>query len=260
MTYPINPRIIFQILFQILSACPKYDRIYRELLYSTDSDSGIRKFNEKHAEVLNYIAKHSGQVARPVFPRPKKQVTYKYLAHRFNYFQNITDFMQSIVVYDVLQVQKFHNLTLPTWTESVFPDVMARMKERAIELFTETPYMRRIKGGLLVTEIFNKMVQKRSREISQNILIYSGHDNTLANMARGLNITDQVPLMPEYGAAVIFEMHCKDANSTGYAACSIEVSVRVFVFILRPEKSDQARIISSRCGTMRITTKKVRAN
>lgn len=100
---------------------------------------------------------------------------------------------------------------------------MSPLKARAFELFTETPFMRRIKGGLLITEIVDKMFMKQSGEITQNILIYSGHDATLANMVRGLNISDQAPIMPEYGTSLIFEMHCNDEYSSQIPHCAVKV-------------------------------------
>lgn len=142
----------------------------------------------------------------------------------FLLFQNITNILQCIVIYDTLQVQTNHNLKLPLWTESIYPAKMYTLKARGMELFTETPYMRRIKGGLLITEIVDKMMKKEAGELTQNIFIYSGHDLTIMNMLRGLNVTDQTQLVPDYGASLIFELHCNDEYSTLYASCIVEVS------------------------------------
>lgn len=186
-------------------------------MQNTDPDADIYKFNQKNAELINYISEHSGMV------RSNTRAPFNNLAKlviSLLNFQNITNIFQAVVIHDTLEVHRFHNLKLPAWTDSIFPEKMSQLKARAFELFTETPYMRRIKGGLLVTEILDKMMQKQSGEISQNILIYSGHDASLANIARGLNVTDQVTMLPEYGATLAFEMHCNEANFTD---CSIKV-------------------------------------
>lgn len=126
-------------------------------------------------------------------------------------------------MYDTLEVQASNNLKVPTWAESIFPEKMSTLKIRAIEMFTETPYMRRIKGGMLVTEIFDKMIKKQMGELTQNIFVYSGHDTTLANMIRGLNITDHVQLLPAYGASLVFELHCDDEYPSEYPPCIVKV-------------------------------------
>lgn len=51
-----------KILFQILSACPKYDRIFKKLVIDPDPDTDIYKFNQQHSDLLKYISKHSGEV------------------------------------------------------------------------------------------------------------------------------------------------------------------------------------------------------
>lgn len=84
--------------------------------------------------------------------------------------------------------------------------------------------MRRIKGGLLITEIADKMIKKQTGELTQNIFIYSAHDLTLVNMLRGLNVTDQTESLPDYGASLIFELHCNGEYSTLNAPCIVKVS------------------------------------
>lgn len=218
-----------KILFQIASACPKYDNIFRKLLTDPDPDTDMYKFNQQHSDLFKYISKHTGEVHKYLFPL-FKHFTFSYIqfliysALLCTYSQNYSNILQSVAVYDALEVQRDSNLKLPAWTESIFPDKMSLLKRRIFDLFTETPYMRRIKGGLLITEIVDKMIKKQTEEITQNILVYSGHDSTIRNMVRGMNVTDQVPEMPGYGASLIFELHCNDEYSAENPRCVIKVS------------------------------------
>lgn len=127
------------------------------------------------------------------------------------------------MIHDALEVHRDAKLKLPAWTESIFPDKMAPLKARIFQLFTETPYMRRIKGGLLITDIADQMAKKQRGEISQNIFIYSAHDLTLVNMLRGLNVTDQTNMLPKYGASLVFELHCDDEQASQHPECIVKV-------------------------------------
>lgn len=42
---------------------------------------------------------------------------------------------------------------------------------------------------------------------NRNLYIYSGHDVTLVNTMRALNISSQTSRKPDYGSALYFELH-----------------------------------------------------
>lgn len=42
---------------------------------------------------------------------------------------------------------------------------------------------------------------------NRNVFIYSGHDVTLVNVMRALNISDQTSRKPDYAATLAFELH-----------------------------------------------------
>lgn len=149
-------------------------------------------------------------------------------------------------------MQRFNKLRLPEWTDSIFPDKLASLKARAFQLFTETPYMRRIKGGLLITEIIDKMLKKQAGELTQNIFIYSGHDTTIANMVRGLNVTGQTRILPDYGASLIFELHCGDEYLPPHSQCNVKVSYKLLA-----NRSKCNKMFSTRFGTGRVPMIKI---
>lgn len=80
---------------------------------------------------------------------------------------------------------------------------------RNLELLTETDYMKKIKGGAIVSEIFEKLKSKSNGSLlpDRNIFIYSAHDVTLVNTMRALNISDQTSRKPDYAATLAFELH-----------------------------------------------------
>lgn len=63
--------------------------------------------------------------------------------------------------------------------------------------------------GYLVTDVFDKMVRKRNGELKppRKLYIYSGHDVTLVNVMRALDIIPQTSIKPDYASALHFELH-----------------------------------------------------
>lgn len=86
---------------------------------------------------------------------------------------------------------------------------MLPLAERSLALLTETPFMKKVKGGALLTEIIDQMTKKRSRTLTpdRSIFIYSGHDVTLVNLMRALNIIDQTTMKPDYASTLVLELH-----------------------------------------------------
>lgn len=140
----------------------------------------------------------------------------------FNLFvvveQNITNVRQATQLMDVLFVQNDNGLPLPKWTDEIFPDLFYVMKARNFNFNVETPYMARVKGGLLITDTFEQMVLKRNDKLSHNLAIYSGHDSTLFNVMKPLNVLNQTTFVPEYLAMLSFELHCDTSDD-----CNVQV-------------------------------------
>lgn len=63
--------------------------------------------------------------------------------------------------------------------------------------------------GYLVTDVVGKMILKSSKQLQPNrkLFIYSGHDTTLINVLRALNITSQTTNKPDFTSSLHFEMH-----------------------------------------------------
>lgn len=68
------------------------------------------------------------------------------------------------------------------------------------------------------------MVEKRDGKLKpdRKLFFYSGHDVTLVNVMRAMNIIDQTSGKPDFASALYFELHHNDALAGDY-----EVKVRL---------------------------------
>lgn len=98
---------------------------------------------------------------------------------------------------------------LPEWTDNVFPDKLLPIAKYNLALLTEFSYMKKIKGGPFITEIVDLMHKKITGNLSpnRNVFIYSGHDTSLVNIMRALEIIDQTSELPDFGSTLAFELH-----------------------------------------------------
>lgn len=135
--------------------------------------------------------------------------------------------MQVFLLHDTLHVEESNDLKLPEWTVPIYPDKLLDVKKRTFQLFTETAYMKRIRGGPLVSEIFEQMQQKQNGDLSRNFAIYSAHDSTVFNLMRALNVDDQIAALPGYGATLAFELHCHPDEECYVQVSAIHPSMRI---------------------------------
>lgn len=119
----------------------------------------------------------------------------------------MTNSFQVELLNDNLIIDEDNSFELPDWALTVFPDLLYPVSARSQALFTETAYMKRVKGGPLITKIVGDMDLKRNGDLTQNMTFYSAHDVTLTNVMRALEIQNQTSILPEYGAALIFELN-----------------------------------------------------
>ncbi|KAL7729747.1 hypothetical protein ACLKA6_014615 [Drosophila palustris] len=169
--------------------CIKYDNILQKL-YKTPPPE-LQKLNEDNKALFKLLSKNTGK--------------------------NISNVLDVELLYTTLKTEEEANLALPDWTENIYPEEMRTLVERSYALFTETHLMKRIKGGAFLTEILKKMQNKRRKNLNpdRKIFLYSGHDVTLVNVMNSLGIIDQTSKLPEYAAALVFELHNSKSFSDG---------------------------------------------
>ena len=64
-------------------------------------------------------------------------------------------------------------------------------------------------SGYLVTDVLDKMTQIKNKQLKppRKLFLYSGHDVTLVNVMRALNIISQTSSKPDFASALHFELH-----------------------------------------------------
>lgn len=87
--------------------------------------------------------------------------------------------------------------------------------------------MARIRGGPIVTNMFEQMVRKQKREMSRNFAIYSAHDTTLNFAMTALNVINQTTPIPDYGATLCLELYCDDGSDD----CDVNVGAISMPFV-----------------------------
>lgn len=120
------------------------------------------------------------------------------------------------------------NLTLPTWTDSVYPDRLRPFLEWEYAMRTYTKFMKLVRGGPLVSKIVHQMSRFQSGDSSRPVYIYSGHDLTLLSVIRLLNLSNETSILPEYGATLAFELH---NGVEGGGGNQLEIRVSLYYII-----------------------------
>uniref|UniRef100_A0A1B0CQF8 Uncharacterized protein n=1 Tax=Lutzomyia longipalpis TaxID=7200 RepID=A0A1B0CQF8_LUTLO len=159
--------------------CPKYEDMLKKLYVNPPPD--VVEMNQKNAELYRRLSKETGL--------------------------NMSTILDMELLYNTLAIEKDAGLTLPDWAEGVFPEKMQPLYERSYTLFTETPFMKKIKGGVIVTDIHDNMVKKLNGLQNRSIFVYSVHDVTLVNFMRAIGVIEETAKVPEYAATIVVELH-----------------------------------------------------
>jgi len=193
--HAISPEIDNKIAFT--KPCPRYAQIASDL--KTQPSEIL--YNKDHADLFKYLSEHTGLDIIS--------------------FSNVSD------IYDTLFVQTAHNLSLPEWTKEVFPEKMQPMANKWIKMQSQTPEMRRLKAGPLLTDILRNMkrASENPSEAELKVLealfhtpaakfyLYSGHDTTLSVVLDALDLFSGI--IPPYASTLYFELH-EYPNADGY--------------------------------------------
>lgn len=142
--------------------CPAYDQLFRHAHQRL-----IEHYHVHHKHLMAYVSKHSGSPLRSI--------------------------LDVWSVYDSLTVEAENNLTLPVWTERVFPHdgPLRQVSLAAYTLQTSHPQMARLKFGWLLRDIFGRFEAKSAGKlvpVRRSMWIYSGHDITLSGLLNTLGM------------------------------------------------------------------------
>ncbi|PAV63480.1 hypothetical protein WR25_01434 [Diploscapter pachys] len=118
------------------------------------------------------------------------------------------------IVYDNLFCQQCHNDThqWPEWmTDTIFKRLV-RVYDVTSQFEYHTDLLRRLRGGSLLKEIFERFKAKASGTLSKKtkFFAYSAHDSTIAALLASMGIFLEV--FPLYATAVLLELHKVDGK------------------------------------------------
>uniref|UniRef100_A0A3B3ZNP8 Acid phosphatase 2, lysosomal n=1 Tax=Periophthalmus magnuspinnatus TaxID=409849 RepID=A0A3B3ZNP8_9GOBI len=111
-------------------------------------------------------------------------------------------------VYDTLNCQRIHNLTLPRWVTRDVLDTLKKIASFEV-MYSILSHKRkekaRLSGGVLLNAIlrnFSKAVEQGS---TLKFIMYSAHDSTLITLQAALDVYNG--LLPPYAACQLFEFY-----------------------------------------------------
>lgn len=98
--------------------------VYEKVLKDAYNSQKIQTINRENAELFEYLSKFTGD--------------------------KVTNISSVEILYNTLEIETLHNLTLPSWTDAVFPGKMKDLAAQNLAIFTDNDLMKRLKGGIFV--------------------------------------------------------------------------------------------------------------
>ncbi|XP_033225871.1 venom acid phosphatase Acph-1-like [Belonocnema kinseyi] len=122
--------------------------------------------------------------------------------------KNITSSIDMYLLYTTLDTEKFMNLTLPSWTNGIYPDgdlLNGTLLEFKIMNYDEK--MRKRNGGRLIKKIKENMesVENGSMDENRKLMLYGAHDLNVVAVLEALGVFHSH--VPKFSSAVIVELH-----------------------------------------------------
>lgn len=166
--------------------CPRF----RALMTETFESAPYQRFLQAHQYFVEALSNHTGY--------PVSQLVGKKIWR----------------VYDTLNCQRIHNLTLPRWVSRDVLETLRRIASFEV-VYSLLSHKRkekaRLSGGVLLNAIlrnFSKAVEQGS---SLKLILYSAHDSTLLTLQAALDVYDG--LLPPYAACQLLEFYQEDDGS-----------------------------------------------
>ncbi|XP_003700180.1 venom acid phosphatase Acph-1 [Megachile rotundata] len=156
--------------------CPRYREEYDKFL----RQKNVQDIVGKYRNVMNYLSKHSGKAVNTT-----SAVTY---------------------MYNLLKEQAAQNLSLPKWTETVYPTPMKEIIALDFKLRSYTRTLKRLNGGLLLRKMIEDIKTYQMGKLEpydRKAFLFSAHEMNVAAVVRALGLDE--PSVPAYGATVILE-------------------------------------------------------
>ncbi|ENN74139.1 testicular acid phosphatase homolog isoform X1 [Dendroctonus ponderosae] len=163
-------------LLAMKSNCTEYDKEFAGVQNSTK----MQQYNEKYQELYKFLTDHTGRTV------------------------NNIEHVESL--YNTLEIYQMNNMSLPYWVNDTLMAQMRIIGAQNLAIYSETDYMKRMKGGFFVKTVLDLMENAlNSSEKVPSTNIYAAHDLTIVHVMRALGLVDT--FKPELGAALIFEYY-----------------------------------------------------
>ncbi|NP_001315418.1 venom acid phosphatase Acph-1 [Apis cerana] len=122
--------------------------------------------------------------------------------------KNITTPWDYYYIYHTLVAEQSYGLTLPSWTNNIFP--RGELFDATVftyNITNSTPLLKKLYGGPLL-RIFTKHmldVVSGTQKKKRKIYLFSGHESNIAAVLHALQL--YYPHVPEYSSSIIMELH-----------------------------------------------------
>ncbi|EZA51681.1 hypothetical protein DMN91_004205 [Ooceraea biroi] len=155
--------------------CHRYKEEYKRFLQLEDTKEMINRYKN----VMDYLTDHSGKLIDNTGA----------VAHMYN----------------LLKEEAAQNLTLPRWTENVFPDPMKEIIKLDFKLRSDTTTLRRLNGGILLRKMVDDIREHQTGKMPQDrkAFLFGSHEVNVAAVAYALGTNE--PAVPAYGSTIILE-------------------------------------------------------
>lgn len=190
--------LVFQVIYDPPKKCPKYDALIAELRRNPPRD--IQDWLEKDAGALKELSRKIGVP------------------------------MDNLVIVEEIAGVIRTNIAMkyagtPQWAIDAYYSTLEKYIVRYSAMMYETEVMLQILGGPVIMQIMRNLeaVAANNSDIGRTFQIYSVHDFTILRLARILNVSQQIPVLPNYGDTIMVELvDNEDGND------KLQVQVRTF--------------------------------
>ncbi|KAG8572764.1 hypothetical protein GDO81_012157 [Engystomops pustulosus] len=174
-----------KLLSMPLKNCPRYNQLQIETYTSKEFSNLV----EPYKDFINSLPNMTGY-------SPKE----------------IQDAYRWWILYDALLCEQIHNYSLPVWATDDVLNKLSRLSDIGLAtIFGVYKHHEksRLQGGVLMGSII-KNISNAARNASSNLklIMYSGHDTTIASLQMALNVSNGK--IPPYAACHIFELYRGD--------------------------------------------------
>ncbi|KAI4459432.1 acid phosphatase-related [Holotrichia oblita] len=165
-------------LRRVTSYCPAYVEELKKVYDSVEN----KQLEEEYQSVFQYIENNVGKPIR-----------------------NVDDVLG---IFQTLYAEQHMNLTLPKWSETVYPEPMSFLAGLQCHYENHNTILKRLFGGRMLKKAIDQMEAKIKNTMTptgRKIYLYSGHEYNVINIMAALNV--YTPHVPKYSAAVMIELH-----------------------------------------------------